>query len=60
MYKSYRQAALDNIELAFSDALDYCSQWSEEEGLKYTITDLIALAKLILEEEQRDRERARS
>ena len=60
MYKSYRQAALDNIELAFSDALDYCSQWSEEEGLKYTMTDLIALAKLILEEEQRDRERARS
>ena len=60
MYKSYRQAALDNIELAISDALDYCSQWSEEEGLKYTITDLIALAKLILEEEQRDRERARS
>lgn len=60
MYKSYRQAALDNIELAISDALDYCSQWSEEEGLKYTMTDLIALAKLILEEEQRDRERARS
>lgn len=60
MYKSYRQAALDNIELAISHALDYCSQWSEEEGLKYTMTDLIALAKLILEEEQRDRERARS
>ena len=60
MYKSYRQAALDNIELAISDALDYCSQWSEEEGLKYTMTDLIALAKLILEEEQRDLERARS
>ena len=60
MYKSYRQAARENIELAISDALDYCSQWSEEEGLKYTITDLIALAKLILEEEQRDRERARS
>ena len=60
MYKTYRQAALDNIELAISDAIDYCSQWSEEEGLKYTLTDLIALAKLILEEEQRDRERSRS
>ena len=60
MYKSYRQAALDNIDQAMYDSLIYCSQLCEEEGLKYTMTDLIALAKLILEEEQRDRERARS
>ena len=60
MYKTYREAAMDNIDSAMEDALLYCSQWNQEEGLKYTLTDLIALAKLILEEEQRDRERARS
>lgn len=60
MYKSYRQAALDNIDSAMEDAALYCSVWHDEEKFTYGLTDIIAIAKLILEEEQRDRERERS
>jgi len=60
MHKSYRQAALDNIDSAMEDASLYCSVWHDEGEFTYGLADVIAMAKLILEEEQRDRERERS
>ena len=52
MFKTYREAALDNIDSALWDALMMCSQWCEGEDYTYNLADLIAMAKLILEQEK--------
>jgi hypothetical protein len=55
MIKKYREATLDNIDSALWDALMMCSQWCEGEDYTYDLADLIAMAKLILEQEERYR-----
>ena len=55
MIKTYREAALDNVDSALWDALMMCSQWCDGEDYTYDFADLIAMAKLILEQEERHR-----
>lgn len=57
MIKTYREAALDSIDSALWDALLVCSQWCDGEDYTYDFADLIAMAKLILEEERLERGR---
>ena len=53
-------STIELIQSAMSDASLLCHQFCLYEDYCYTFSDIVAVTKLILEEEQREWERSRS
>lgn len=52
---NYRKHAVKTIENVFWDALELCDDWCNGELYGYDFNHIIAVSKMILEEEERIR-----
>ena len=51
----HRQDAISSIQEVLFDALMICDNWCEDEDYGYDLNHIIAITKLILEQEERYR-----